>query len=424
MGNRLGKSKVPLRRTRDIKSCRGSSLSNSKESILTATTINSRSLLLRDEVDEHEFLEEDCSSSEQLTSTHHHHGVSTSPPPYSSDEGTIIVNNGSDPEHSYSDQDLPTADLVRSDDRQRQQAFEEEILPNLAMPERILKKLTTEEWNELVHVFCLSLEQSVKSTLPQQPQPTSATSPVAEKKRHSSNHTSSHKYTLDETKKRSATANYCPVGSKKQKSHHHHSRKRRPLSLPPPDNPPTGGQERRKRRTGTLDTANQDEGMHHESHHRSRCHSNSHHCRRKNCSHNRAKFITLGQLKDLGLALNTKENDGSQSSDHHQSLRRSITSPHNLEQLCYLGPESINGRTDDEQDSSASNMAVADYDVSSTPVLPVPPPIPLTFKVKHLHKHSHFHVVHHTTDIMPDLSSGNRERHYHQSLVLAQGISQ
>ena len=282
-------------------------------------------------------------------------------------------------------------------------------------------------------MFCLTLEQSVKSTLPHQPQPIPTTSPVTEKKRScgsTSRHASSHphRYTVEETKKRSATANYCPVGSKKQKSQHHHSRKRRPLSLPPPDNVPTGGQdsERRKRKTGTLDAGNQDESMNHESHHRSRCHSNGHHCRRKNCSHNRAKFITLGQLKDLGLALNTKENDGSQSNDHHKSLRRSITSPHNLEQLCYLGPERVNGRTDDEQDSSASNMAVADYDVSSTPVLPAPPPppIPLTFKVKHLHKHSHYHVVHHTTDLMPDVSSGNRERHYHQSLVLAQGTSQ
>ena len=129
----------------------------------------------------------------------------------------------------------------------------------------------------------------------------------------------------------------------------------------------------------------------------------------------------------------TTDGPGAQPNDH-KSLRRSITSPHNLEQLCYLGPETVareTGGVDDEQDSSTSNMAVADYDMCSTPVLPAPPPIPLTFKVKHLHKHSHIHVVHHTTTTTTPAAATttpsnvtNKDEINHQSLVLLHGTSQ
>ena len=127
------------------------------------------------------------------------------------------------------------------------------------------------------------------------------------------------------------------------------------------------------------------------------------HCRRKNCKcHN---YLTLGQLKDLGLALKTDsplvhpdtpismECFPSNNDSDFVALqnRTTITSPkstNKLEQLCYLGP--IHS-FEDEQDSSISNMAVADYDVyhQSTSY---------HVQVKHLHKHrhSHIHVVHHT----------------------------
>lgn len=133
------------------------------------------------------------------------------------------------------------------------------------------------------------------------------------------------------------------------------------------------------------------------------CSRGTHRCHRKSC--NCKEYITLEQLKDLGLALKTKEDQLAigQSLECEPSCRRAQkrtslrdTSPQSLEPLCYLGPA-----VDDEQESSASNMAVADYNMCSAPILP-PPPAPATsscLKVKHLHqhRHKHIHVVHHTT---------------------------
>lgn len=114
------------------------------------------------------------------------------------------------------------------------------------------------------------------------------------------------------------------------------------------------------------------------------------HCQKRS-SHNSESFITLGQLKDMGLTLNTDDigNTSQRVLPLHKnspvsSVKKSSTvSAQEFEELCFLGP------AEDEGHSSASDVAVVEYGATPTSFV----------KVHHLHKHrhKHIHLFHATT---------------------------
>lgn len=199
-----------------------------------------------------------------------------------------------------------------------------------------------------MQIFSHSFEQSLRSTLPATTT-TTATDTSHDCTANCTNNSplTASGYDRIERKERSATINCPALSSRRTTSNHYRHRgssnkRRRPLSLPH-----TTTSHTEKRNHYLLSTT---------SHDNKRKHKKKHHCSTNNNDDN--KYITLGQLKELGLTYKTS--DGLILGQQHSLLTHS-----SMEQLCYLGPTPH--CCDD--DSTASNMAVADYDIKDTPTV-------------------------------------------------------
>jgi hypothetical protein len=233
---------------------------------------------------------------------------------------------------------------------------------NVVIPDHISNKLTTEDWNELVNILCQSLERSLKSMLSSENDINYDDEVLAQHE-----NTDGNGYWC-----RNINNNHiakCVDGHASiSPSQSHHSLDMKDERA---DVQIENRSENRSKGRNKLS-----------SKHKSRCK-----CDRR--------YITLGQLKDLGLTLRGSEDATnnqetlslrcSASTNHHNHDRKSKRTQRKLEELCYLGP------LDEEIHSSTSNIAVADLNLYDKP--------PSYFEIKHFHrhKHKHIHFVHHHT---------------------------